>query len=444
MRRLLGALAFATLAAGCAGGPVRAPPAAALPPDATDEPERYMLVTIANPSVPLPTRAGSTLRGYDASPYYAVSSVAAATAKAIAADYDIDEVSAWPIASLRVHCVMFRLREGESREAILSKLAADPRVQLAQPLQTFATSTGRYDDQYLGLQRAFVDMSIAAAHQWSQGAGVTVAIVDTGIDLRHPDLAGRVRTSRNFVDSDAAQFSRDWHGTEIAGVIAAVGNNGRGIVGVAPQVQLLALKACWQKERGGPSAVCNSYTLAQAIDAAIDAGADIINLSLVGPADPLLSALAERATARGSIVVGAVPASGRPEGFPSGAPGVLAVAMAEQSAAPSAALQAPGREILTLVPNGSYDFATGASLATANVSGVVALMRARRQHVTATEARTLLARSTREVSPSSDSVRSIDACTALASLLAKSGCPSDAAGGARAAKDETLAIHDDP
>lgn len=443
MRNLLAGLALAVLAGACAGGPALAPSAGALPPDATDRPERYLLVTIANPGVPLATRAGSTLRGYDASPSYAVSSAAAATAKAIAADYAIDQVSAWPIASLRVHCVMYRLREGESREAILGRLAADPRVELAQPLQTFATSADRYDDQYLGLQRSLVDMSIAAAHEWSQGAGVTVAIVDTGVDLAHPDLAGRVRANRNFVNSDAGQFTRDRHGTEIAGVIAAVGNNGRGIVGVAPQVQLLAFKACWQAEPGGASAVCNSFTLAQAIGAAIDVGADIINLSLVGPTDPLLAALTERATAQGSIVVGAVPASGRPEGFPSGAPGVLPVAMAEQTAAPSAALQAPGREILTLVPNGSYDFATGSSLATANVSGVVALLRSRRQHVTAEEARTLLARSTREVSVSNDPVRSIDACTALASLLAKTGCPSGTAGSAGVSRDETLAIQGD-
>jgi hypothetical protein len=438
MRRLFAALAFATLATACAGGPARAPPAAALPPDATARPERYLLITIANPGVPLPTRAGSTLRGYDASPSYSVSSAAAAAAKAIATDYDLVEVSAWPIAALHVHCVMYRLRDGESREAMLARLAADPRVRLAQPLQTFATSASTYDDQYVGLQRAFVEMSVAAAHQWSLGAGVTVAVVDTGIDLQHPDLAGRVRASRNFVDADAAQFLRDRHGTEIAGVIAAIGNNGRGIVGVAPQVRLLAFKACWQTDREGVSALCNSYTLAQAVAAAIDARADVINLSLVGPGDPLLAALVERATTQGSIVVGAVPASGRPDGFPSGTPGVLPVAMAEQHAGASSALQAPGREILTLVPNGSYDFATGSSLSTANVSGVVALLRSRRPQVTAAEVHRLLARSTREVLVSNDPVRSIDACTALASLLAKTGCPSASAGDARAPGDAAL------
>ena len=419
-------------------------PAAQLPPDATSEPERYVVVTVPNRGVPLPTRAGSTLRGYDDSPAYSVSSGAESAARAIANDYDLRQVSAWPIAVLHVHCVMYRLREGEPRETVLAKLAIDPRVQIAQPLQIFGTTaTAAYDDQYVGLQRSFDEMSVVAAHQWSLGAGATVAVVDTGIDLHHPDLIGRIRASRNFVDSDSASFSLDRHGTEIAGVIAAVGNNGQGIVGVAPRVELLAFKACWQLKPGGPIAVCNTYTLAQALAAAIAARADVINLSLSGPPDPLLTALTERATAAGSIVVGAIPPSGRIDGFPAGAPGVLAVSMAEDAVTGSGALQAPGRGILTLVPNGSYDFATGSSLSAANVSGVVALLRARKQGVSAVEARRVLAQSTHEVAlPDEKPVRSIDACTALAALLDKNGCPITAeAGGALLAVGAAPAMH---
>jgi hypothetical protein len=403
-----------------------------MPADASTEPERYLVVTVSNSSVPLPARAGSTLRGYDDSPAYAVSSAAASAAQAIAADYGLVQVSAWPIATLHVHCIMYRLADGASRDAILAKLALDARVRLAQPLQTFKTSAAAYDDRYVSLQRAFDEMSIAAAHQWSLGAGVTVAVIDTGIDLGHPDLAGRVRASRNFVDQDATRFSSDRHGTEMAGVIAAVGNNGQGIVGVAPRVELLAFKACWQVAADGAAAVCNTYTLAQAIAAAIAAHADVINLSLVGPADPLLAALTERATAEGSIVVGAVPATGRMDGFPAGAPGVLPVAMAEQSVAASVALQAPGHEVLTLEPGGHYDFATGSSLSTASVSGVVALMRSRREHVTAAEVRTLLAQSTREVGVADAPLLSIDACVALAALLATTGCPAEVTAGTAA------------
>jgi hypothetical protein len=115
-------------------------------------------------------------------------------------------------------------------------------------------------------------------------------------------------------------------------VIAAVGNNGQSIVGVAPQVQLLALKVCWQTTPGSSAAVCNGFTLAQALGSAIDARVDVINMNLVGPARPLLAALTRKAIEQGKTVVGAVPAGGGMSGFPAGVPGVIAVGMAEQSA----------------------------------------------------------------------------------------------------------------
>jgi subtilisin family serine protease len=371
-------------------------PVAGLPDQARSEPDRYVLVTVRNVAAPIASRAGSTPRGYDAAAAYSVSGAAHAAARAISADYGLQQVAAWPIATLHVHCLVYRVPDGQTRDALLAKLAADPRVELAQPLQHFTTSAGAYNDRYVSLQRSFDEMSIAAAHQWSQGAGVTVAVIDTDIDDRHPDLAGRVSVRRNFLGSRPSRFDHSRHGTEIAGVIAAVGNNGQGIVGVAPAVELLALRACWQVSGDSGAAVCNSFTLAQAMAAAIDARADVINLSLVGPADPLLAALTARATTLGSIVVGAMPASGLVEGFPAGAPGVLPVEMAEHALGAPTVLRAPGKEILTLAPAGGYDFATGSSLAVANVSGIVALLRARR-HLTSVAAHALLAESTRDV-----------------------------------------------
>ncbi len=426
MNRRLAAFALMLPLAGCAVGRTITLPSQLLPADAASDPSVYILVTVPNPVGPLPSRAGSTPRGYDDSPVYSAGRAARAAARSIAADYGLVQVSAWPIATLHVHCIMYRVDAAEHRAAIISRLTSDPRVRLAQPLNAFATSATAYDDQYLGLQRSFDEMSVAAAHQWSQGAGVTVAVIDTGIDLDHPDLAGRIRASRNFVDHDGRRFTGDRHGTEVAGVIAAVGNNGRGIVGVAPRVELLALKACWQPDEQRDAAVCNSYTLAQAIVAAIEARADIINLSLVGPADPLLASLVENAIDSGTIVVGSVPASGRQDGFPVVVRGVLAVAMTEAPAS-NGALQAPGYEVLTLVPHDRYDFATGSSLSTANVSGVVALLRSKARDIGAFRAATILTRSSREISgPDPDSPqqsRSVDACAALALLLARTGCP---------------------
>ena len=430
---------IATCMGGCASTP--GTPAglsiAPLPESARVGPENYVLVTVHNAPAPLPSRAGSTLRGYDGAASYAVSGSARSLAHALASDYRMQEVTGWPIAALRVHCILYRVPPGDTRDGLLERLAADPRVELAQPLQSFSTSAtaaeAAYDDPYVGLQRGFWEMSVVAAHHWSRGEGATVAVIDTGIDASHPDLAGRVRVTRNFVDRNRDQFEHDRHGTEVAGVIAAVSNNGRGIVGVAPQVQLFAFKACWQSASGSAAAVCNSFTLAQALGSAIDARVDVINLSLVGPADPLLAALTRRAIEKGSIVVGAVPAGGRMDGFPAGVPGVIAVDMAEQAVPAKEALRAPGRDILTLVPDGHYDFATGSSLATANVSGIVALMRARQPQVTAASVRTLLALSTQDVAGVTPVVESINACAAMSALLMTGQCPDAAA--ARVARD---------
>ena len=92
-------------------------------------------------------------------------------------------------------------------------------------------------------------MAVDEAHSVSRGASVRVAIIDTGVDLDHPDLPPHLRV-RNFVDNDTGAFQEDAHGTAIAGVIAAIPNNGVGIVGIAPDVRLYVYKACW---RSAPS-----------------------------------------------------------------------------------------------------------------------------------------------------------------------------------------------
>jgi subtilisin family serine protease len=340
---------------------------------AAADPSRLILLTVNNPAEPLAVHAGSTLRGYDVAPRYAAGDSARATLDGVAADYHLQPLAQWPIQPLQVHCVVYRIADGEPRDAVLAHLAQDPRVVLAQPMQDFATlAAGDYNDPYFGLQRGFARIDAAGAQQWSRGEGIRVAVIDTGIDSGHPDLQGRIETQRNFVDDDGRQFQADRHGTEVAGIIAADANNREGIVGVAPGVRILALKACWQLQPRADGAQCNSFTLAQALTIAIESGARIINLSLGGPADPLLAQLVGYAIKRGIVVVGAMPPSGEP-GFPTAVPGVIAVDTAERPAG-GKTLRAPGREVLTLTPGGHYDFVSGSSLAAAHVSGAAALL----------------------------------------------------------------------
>ncbi len=362
-----------------------ASPAAAQP--SSEDDATLIIVAVDDAPEALPGAGTSPRAHYRRSAGYAGSVRAAAAAAALAQQHRLQEQAFWHIGPLQLRCMVYRVAPGADRSAVLVELERDARVRLAQAVNRFDTfadpahSAGAvpvdepYNDPYLGLQRGFAAMDTAEAQRWSRGRGVRVALIDTGIDAAHPDLQGRVAGQRDFAGIDHPASATERHGTQMAGVIAAGANNGVGIVGMAPQAQLLAYRACWAAGEPAGAARCNSFTLAKALVAAITADADVINLSLGGPADPLLQRLAEHAMKRGAIVVGAVPPSGSLDGFPIGVPGVLAVDGAEQRAPRVGVLAAPGRDVLTLVPGGHYDFASGSSLAAAHVSGAIALLR---------------------------------------------------------------------
>ncbi len=182
------------------------------------------------------------------------------------------------------------------------------------------------------------------------------------------------------------------------------------------------MKACWQTSADGEAARCNSLTIAQALAAALDERAQVVNLSLTGPRDPLLNQLVAAGLARGVLFVGAAPADGAPDGFPAAAPGMIAVDMAESGRVRTGVLRAPGREVVTLVPGDRYDFLSGASLAAAHVTGAVALLLARNPHLARDAVYALLERS-EVTSGEGSAAASINACLALAGLLRQGSCP---------------------
>jgi hypothetical protein len=385
---------------------------ATLPPAALVAPQHYVVITVRNP-INLPTaRAASSPRGYDNVGPYLAGSVARSAARSLSKDYGLQETASWPIALLDVHCLVYQLAPGADPAQMLARLSRDPRVESVQPLQAFESAAHPYNDPYAQLQQNVQQMDVEAAHGFSRGAGVKVAVIDTGIEANHPDLPATIRV-RNFVDDNAVAFNSDAHGTAVAGLIAAVPDNGIGIVGIAPDATLLAYKACWRAAASGIRAVCNTFTLAQALAAAIEAHADIINFSLAGPSDPLLARLIHRAMDAGIIVIGAVPPEGRADTFPSGIAGVIAVDAIEDHRAVAGVLRAPGRDVLSLAPQGHYDYYSGSSLATAEITGIVALLRSSHPHLSAQEALALLEAGSSGVP---------NACAALGTLLHKSGC----------------------
>lgn len=420
MKSLLAAIAILWLA-GCASAPTGVSLAGLQA--MRERPERLIVLAVANPKASASVIAGSTSAGYASLQPYLGGAHARQAIEALTRSHGLKEIVAWPIQALRLHCAVLELPEGVARDELVRALSRDPRVEIVQPLQSFhglGRSDPVYNDPYAALQRGFAEVQAAQAHLGSRGQGVSVAIIDTGVDTSHPDLQGRVASARNLIDRDAAQFGRDRHGTEVAGVIAAVANNRLGIVGIAPEAQLRVYKACWQ--HGGGGARCNSFTLALALAAALDEGSRVINLSLAGPPDELLGRLVQRAIGQGRIVIGAVPADGALDGFPLGVAGVIAV---DSTGRPerSGVLKAPGRDILTTVPGGHYDFGSGSSLAAAHVSGVVALLLALPDAPRPGSVRALLESSRKP----SDGAGSISACGALAALRQPVNCSPSAA-----------------
>jgi subtilisin family serine protease len=353
----------------------------ASPPVATDPAQgearhARVVVTFANEPRQSPSPAGSTGRRYTGDGYLLAQS-AHSQAKRVAAKYALREIANWPIRSLAIHCVVYEIPDDRSVAAVLKALSQDSTVALAEPLSEFHTlsdtkpAAAPYNDPLYDLQTNLPALGIAAAHELSQGAGVRIALIDTGVDTKHPDLHGRISGMRSFVDVHATSAASYRHGTAMAGLIAAVANNHIGIVGIAPLAKLEVFEACWQLRMDSDEAVCNTFTLAKALAAALDSGIQLVNMSIAGPSDPLLSALIQAAMKRGVTFVGA--AAEQADAFPVGIQGVIG-AQGLQHPARADAFSIPSNHILTLRPDSQYDFESGSSVAAAELTGVIALL----------------------------------------------------------------------
>jgi len=290
-------------------------------------------------------------------------------------------------------------------------------------MQSFSTLSTDSDDPYRKLQHNLDDMNVSGAHQYSRGEGVRIAVIDTGMDATHPDLKGHIVEQQNFVDGRSPESLPERHGTAVAGIIAASENNREGIAGIAPGATLFAYRACWPTQQSSASATCNTLTLAKALSAAVERKMNIVNLSLSGPSDPLLERIVTVGIRRGTLFVGAAPprgTAGDDQLFPTSIAGVISVDRAAHPSGADATLFAPGDEVLTLVPNGAYDFMSGSSLSAASVSGGLALLLARDHHLTSASALELLAKSSH--SAGQEQASTVDLCKAMSLLLNQERC----------------------
>jgi subtilisin family serine protease len=291
----------------------------------------------------------------------------------IAKAHGLRIVSEWPMPVIGVDCYVMEVQGPGSAAEVAQRINGQPHVAWAQPVQEFS-AMGGHDDPLFTLQPAAAQWQLAKLHEVASGRGVRVAVIDSGVQADHPDLAQQIDARMNFVADkpDASEL----HGTGVAGIIAARADNHVGIAGVAPQARVLALRACWQ---ASDATRCHSLGLALALNAAIERGADIINLSLGGPADPLVQRLIEAAIARGTAVVAAARRDLADGGFPASVHGVVAVGDGPAQRG-SGMMSAPGTDVFTTLPVSRWGPVSGSSYAAAHVSGLLALLAELRAH----------------------------------------------------------------
>jgi thermitase len=215
---------------------------------------------------------------------------------------------------------------------------------------------------------------------WQTGSGgseILVAVLDTGIDEQHEDLAGKVADEVNFTDTQTIS-DRFGHGTHVAGIIAATANNGTGIAGLAPNCRLLNVKVADDK------GIVWSSAAAKGIIWAVDKGAKIINMSLAIPtATPALEEAVDYAWSKGVVIIAAAGNTGTSmPTYPASCSHVIAVAATDINGSlweksnhgDWVNAYAPGVEIFSTLPGNSYGYKSGTSIATAYATAAAALI----------------------------------------------------------------------
>jgi hypothetical protein len=266
----------------------------------------------------------------------------------------------------------WRITDQRSVSDVIRALEADGSVRAAQPNYRFTLQQGAAPGGAPALVTQYtVDkLNLPQAHRLATGNRCLIAVIDSGVDVSHPEIAAAIAARFDAVDPTAPPHD---HGTAIAGAIVAHGN----LTGVAPTARILAIRAFSATE---------STTLAilKSIDWAIGRGARIINMSFAGPHDPEIGRALAAARQKGVLLIAAAGNAGPQSSplYPAADPNVIAVSatdaedrlLAQSNRGRHIALAAPGVDIVLPARGGGYQVTSGTSVAAAHVSGVAALL----------------------------------------------------------------------
>ncbi len=295
----------------------------------------------------------------------------------------------YPLFSMDATLAVFDISDQRPAEAIVSLLkrefgVLEADVNTSFEIQGLPPSRFQYAPRLLGAERAHVTL---------RGRDILVALVDTGIDAAHEDLRGVLAAQENLVEGDS-QISPGMHGTAEAGLIAARLGSEVGIVGMAPEARIVALRACIPAKPGAAKATCLAHRVARGIDLAVQHRTQILNLSLGGPPNRVVTRLVLQAMIVHGLAVVAAAGNNGPRGpllYPAAIPGVVATGATDNRDVPSAtsylgrnlSILAPGVDVMATLPDDRYAFVSGTSYAAAHVSGALALLMEARHDLSA-------------------------------------------------------------
>ena len=331
-----------------------------------------------------------------------------AAALAVAQQYGLVRLEATRLDLIQVQVQRYRIPDRRSLAQVIAAMQGDARLLLVQPNFLYDHDGGK-DRSHAGArtsdealpQYAHEKIRLGAAHVIAQGRRTVIAVIDSGVDRSHPELANAVAESFDAVAGTA--LKPDAHGTAIASILSARGR----LTGVAPASRLLAIRAFAPESDG--QVLATTYVLLRSIDWAHKRRARLFNMSFSGPRDEALRRVVMAAQENGAIFVAAA-GNGGPKAaaaFPAAYPGVIAVTATDKDDAvygdanrgEYVVAAAPGVDVLVAVPGGAYDVKSGTSFAAAHVSGVIALMLEREPNLTSEQVRERLAKSSVDLGP---------------------------------------------
>jgi subtilisin family serine protease len=320
---------------------------------------------------------------------------------------------------------LFRIIDRRPVDTVRRELAADGSVRSVQlNFRYFLQDQKKTATEGDSAQYAVAQLRLPQAHALARGMNVTIAVIDSGVDVKHPELVNSVADSFDALGSKEGPHV---HGTGIAGAIVAHAK----LMGSAPEARLLAIRAFGGRSGGAES---TSYVILRGLDYAVEHGAQIINMSFAGPKDLLIERGIAATAAKGILLVAAAGNAGAKSAplYPAANPNVIAVSgtdaqeklFAASNRGNHIAIAAPGADIFLPAPDEKYQITSGTSFSAAYVSGVAALMLERNPALKPNDVRAILTRTARDLgAPGRDDLFGAGKADAFAAVTAAAAAP---------------------